>query len=330
MANNQWYYYYENPDLFVKELLTKEGLSIDDVIWWQDIINTRISMFRYKGLEDGTLLGGLKSRDLEYSLLLQVNNCFANIPSMGGWICAIYTAQGELDINRHPTAVKLMALNGSDIPGIYPYSSIIPIYDNNLGIPRIASLLGYIRKIKKMDEDVLKLCDVACLPAIISGDKKQATALKEVAKRLNIRDPFIIGDNSLVGQVQTFDIKLIISPSELYDLKIKYKNECLASMGIYNAEQKRERLITQELVNQNDYSDFTYNAGVLPRKEAVRLLRKASGIDLGFEEVYDYNYRMNTDIEAEKTQALAKAEAKGEKEGNPDAGKGGFDNGKNR
>lgn len=330
MANNQWYYYYENPDLFVKELLTKEGLSIDDTIWWQDIINTRISMFRYKALEDGTLLGGLKSRDLEYALLLQVNLCFADIPSMGGWICAVYTAQGELDINRHPIAVKLTALNGSDIPGIYPYSSIIPIYDNNLGIPRIATLLGYIRKIKKMDEDVLKLCDVACLPAIISGDKKQAAALKEVAKRLNIRDPFIIGDNSLVGQVQTFDIKLIISPSELYDLKIKYKNECLASMGIYNAEQKRERLITQELVNQNDYSDFTYNAGVLPRKEAVRLLRKASGIDLGFEEVYDYNYRMNTDIEAEKTQALAKAEAKGEKEGNPDAGKGGFDNGKNR
>lgn len=326
MANNQWYYYYSNPDAYIKEILSKEGITPDDIIWWQDIINTRLSMFRYPNLEEYNLLGGLKSRDLEYALLLQVNLCFANIPSMGGWLLAIYTSQGSLDFNRHPTSVKLTALNGSNIPGEYPYNSIIPIYDNNLGIPRIASLLSYIRKIKKMDEDVLKLCDVACLPAIITGDKKQATALKEVAKKLNIRDPFIVGDSALVGQVQTFDIKLAISPIDIYDLKIKYKNECLASMGIYNAEQKRERLITQELVNQNDYSDFTYNSGVLPRKEAVRLLKKVSGIDIGFEEVYDYNFEQNTDIEAKKAQALAKAEAKGEKDGNPDAGKGGFDN----
>lgn len=326
MANNLWYYYYSNPDAYIKQILTKEGISFDDIIWWQDIINTRLSMFRYPNLERRNLLGGLKSKDLEYALLLQVNLCFADVPAMGGWLTAIYTAQGSLDFNRHPTAVKLTALNGADIPGTYPYSSIIPIYDNNLGIPRIASLLSYIRKIKKMDEDVLKLCDVACLPAIITGDKKQAAALKEVANKLNIRDPFIVGDSALVGQVQTFDIKLAISPIDIYDLKIKYKNECLASMGIYNAEQKRERLITQELVNQNDYSDFTYNSGVLPRKEAVRLLKEVSGIDIGFEETYDYNYRENTDIEAEKTQAMAKAEAKGEKEGNPDAGKGGFDN----
>ena len=123
---------------------------------------------------------------------------------------------------------------------------------------------------------------------------------------------------------------MTISPIDIYDIKTKYRNECLASMGIYNAEQKRERLVTQELINQNDFSDTTYNTGLLPRKKFVEALRSRAGIDLGFNEIYDFNFKSNTELEADKAKALAKAEAKGTKEGDPNANinKGGFPNAK--
>jgi len=328
MANNEWYNIYKNPEKYIKEKLVKEGLLTDDIIYLMDIVGVRISQCRYKALENNSnTLQGVTSRDIETALLLRSNNCFADVPSLGGWIFCTYVNQGSLDFNRHPIDVRLIAHNGESIPNTYKFKDIIPIYDNNLNIPRITVLWEYIRKMKQLDDDVLKLCSIACLPAVIVGDKKQASALKAVATKLGIKDPFITGDGTLVSQVQTFDIKLPISPLDIYDLKTKYKNECLSSMGIYNVEQKRERIVTQELVNQNDYSDVAYNSSIILRKEAVLRLKEVSGIDLQFQELYDYNQAENLKEETKKTYDLAKAEAKGTKDGNPNANKGGMFNG---
>lgn len=329
MANNDWYKYYANPNLAISEYMHSIGLDECDIEEVFNMINTRLAMSYYPLLDSSRPLGTLESRDLELALLFYTHLCFADIPSLGGWQLVTWTQQGALDTNRHPKFVRLIALNGSAIPGTYSYSDIIPVRDNPMDMPRIITIWSYLNKIKQLNDDVMKISSVACLPAVITGDKKQATALRETAKKLGIKDPFIIGDAALASSVQTFDIRLAISPIDIYNLKTKYKNECLASMGIYNAEQKRERLVTQELINQNDFSDTTYNLGVLCRKRFVADLKRIAGIDIGFKELYDYNFESNTDLEAEKAKAIAKAEAKGTKEGDPNANvnKGGFPNG---
>ena len=330
MANNDWYKYYANPSLAISEYMHKLGLDECDIEEVFNMINTRVAMFYYPNLDATHPLGTLESRDLEMALLFYNRLCFVNIPALNGWQLVTYVPQGKLDINRHPKSIRLIALNGSSIPGTYRYSDIIPALDNPLDIPRIIPIWSYLDKIKRLNDDVQKLTAVACLPAVITGDKKQSAALKETAKKLGIKNPFIIGDATLANSVQTFDIRLTISPIDIYDIKTKYRNECLASMGIYNAEQKRERLVTQELINQNDFSDTTYNTGLLPRKKFVEALRSRAGIDLGFKEIYDFNFKSNTELEADKAKALAKAEAKGTKEGDPNANtnKGGFPNAK--
>lgn len=329
MSNNQWYDIYKNPEKYFGMELTKCGIAFEDITYIQDLVNTYVSMFYFPNLDKNHLLQGATSRTINKLTLFSPSVCFANVPSLGGWIVGTYAPNGNVDLNGHPIEVTVHTANGEAIPSTMHYKDIIPFRVTNLPLPPFLYLLEYIRKIKELDNDVLKLCEVACLPAVITGDKKQAAALKAIATKIGLKNPFITGDSTLVSQIQSFDIKLAISPLDIYDLKSKYKNECLSSMGIYNVEQKRERIVTQELANQNDFSDFAYNIRAKLLKNAVAELKARSGIDIGFEELYDYNIQENLNDTIKETYETAKAEAKGTKDGDPNANtNGGMFNGK--
>ena len=93
----------------------------------------------------------------------------------------------------------------------------------------------------------------------------------------------------------------------------------MSSIGIYSVEEKRERIVTQELVNQNDYTDFVYMSRLLPRQFAMKELSKRIGKDYKVIETYDLNFRDSVNEERYKQFNIEKAKAKGEFEGNPKA-----------
>ena len=73
---------------------------------------------------------------------------------------------------------------------------------------------------------------------------------------------------------------------DIYDLYVKYKNMCLASMGIYSSDQKHERMIVSEAVQQNDYVDFTYNEKKQERLLFIKQLNEKYGTNIELEESY--------------------------------------------
>ena len=314
MANNEWYYNLKNLDFYVQKRLHEEGLEFDDFIYVKDIISMKVGMFRYKNIEK---VNGLTSQVLEIALTLGANLCFANLPELGGVILCRYSNRGTLDLYGKPTKVSLISLSGITIKTDYPYEEIVPIRDNAMDIPAIIPLIAYIRKIKEIENTVFKLLEIGSLPLVMVGDKKQATALKETAKKLGLKNPFIVGDGTLTDSVKGFDIKLTLDPSDVYELKLKMKNECLISLGIYAVEEKRERLVSAEVSAKNDYADTIYQGYVDERKEALRKVKEKWGIELELIERYYTNLRDDIKIDAEKAGAIAKAESEGEKEDEP-------------
>lgn len=65
-----------------------------------------------------------------------------------------------------------------------------------------------------------------------------------------------------------------------------YKANALASMGIYSADEKKERLITNEVQAQNDYTDYVYQGMVEQRKQFIQGVKDKWGIDIELVELY--------------------------------------------
>lgn len=304
MTSSQMYYDFMNPSQALKKEIVSRRYPLSYLRYVKDIVNTKVSMVRYKVSNS---FPKLTSSIIETSLMFATQNCFYNSAMLGGWVLCRYSYNDTMSMYARPTRVNLTALNGTPIAEEVPYSDIIVIKDNSMDILPYICIDDYIQKIMHIEDDLFKMLDIGCLPVVVSGSKKQATALRKTAEALGCKNSFITGDDNLVDGVKSFNIDLSIPLLDIYDVKNKYKNECLQSLGIYAVDQKRERIVTQELVNQNDFTDFVYNDCMECRKEAIKELNRR-GADIELIETYDINYDDSVEEKAKLAHATAVAD----------------------
>lgn len=305
--SDSWYYDFCNPDHAIKEYILKQGIDESAFKYLKDIVDVNIGMFRYDNLPKD-----LTSDIVEIAMTFMPNLCWYESNSLGFILCK-FIPDGTRNLYGKPKRVRLEALNGMAIASNISYEDIVVLKDNSMGLPPILTMMQYIQQIMRIEDGMFKVLNIATLPIALIGDKKQASALKQVASNLGYKNPFIVGDSKLLDQVQSFDIKVPINPLDIYDLKSKYRNECLASLGIYSVEQKRERIVTQELRNQNDYVDFIYTARVNQRNESIAKCNAKFGTNIKMIETYDINVNATIEEEARKAKAVAVAENVGGK-----------------
>ena len=303
------YYNYQNLDQATKECMVKYGFNIAQFRYIYDICNTKVAQFSYGKLPDG-----LTSEILETSLLFTNHLCFYHSEVFGKWFLCKWIPCGEFNEYYKPTKVNLISLSGNiDIASEVPWEEIILCRDNRMDIIPFLVIAEYIGKIVKIEDTMDKVMTICSLPVAIVGNKKQATSLKQMATKMGVKDPFIVGDDTMTDSVKSFNITVPVSPNEFYDLRKKYINECRASQGIYSVDEKRERIVTQELLNLNDFSDTVYQAMVDERKEFVRQLNE-KGCNVEFNETYERVFQQSVD------EARALAEANAVEKNEPKAG----------
>lgn len=310
--SDYWYYNFLNPDHKVKlDLLKGHGV---DLRYIYDIVDTRISMWMYEGLPED-----LTSEIVETALMFRNHLCMVKVPGLGNKVVlGYYTFSGKMNLYYKPETVNVNTLSGNRFLGRYKFSDLVLVKDSPMDFIPWLSVYEYLNKIIELEKDLFILCDHATLPLVLVGGPKQAKALREQAQKFGHKNSFIVGDNMSAQNVSSYDIKLTINPLDIYDLKKKYLNECMSSLGIYSVEEKRERIVTQELVNQNDYTDFIYSKCNNSRKLWVEESNKRLGTNIKLIESYERNYNETVDEEARKEYAISKATAKGEKDGNPE------------
>lgn len=316
--SDSWYYDFMNLNTAVQKCLLKGGYPYE-IHYFKDIVSTKISMFKYEGIEK---IPNLTSQILEMSLMFCNHLCFYKHTGLG-WILCRYVIGSDWNEYLRPKKVNLIAFNGASLGFDVPYEDIVLVRDNSMDIIPFLCINEYIGKIHKVEQTVFKTLAIASLPLALVGNKKVMSQFKTAVKQLLGSDPLVGMDDTMVEKVQGFNIDVPVSPLDIYELKQKYRNECLSSMGIYSVEEKRERIVTQELVNQNDYTDFVYQDAKMERERMIKELNeKDPSLNLKLVEVYVKNVEETNDEEADKAYKVAKAEA----EGNPDKDKGGFGN----
>ena len=272
---NQAYYDLVNLNSTLSQQLIKNGFP-NSIHYLKDIASVKVGMFKYENIEK---IPNLTSEILESIILFNNFLCFYDSPHVGKILCR-YIISSPFNEYLRPKTVNLMAINGETIATNVPYDDIILVKDNALDIIPFITMVEYIRKIEQCDTSVFKVLNVAALPLVLAGNKKISSQLNAMAKKIIGGEAFIAGDDTLLENLKGFDIDLKINPLDIYELKTKYKNECVASLGIYTIEQKKERKIVSEVSSQNEYTDSIYEDMRTQRQRFVDLLNEKYGLDI--------------------------------------------------
>lgn len=297
--SQSWYYDFMNMNSALSQALIKNGY-VANLHYIKDFASLNVSNFRYKNIEK---LPNLTSEILECAIMFNYCLCFYKSAALG-WILCRYTYANVLNEYLRPKKVNLIALNGKSIANDVPYEDIVLVKDNSMDVIPFICLMEYVSKIDMIDTCILRLCKVAALPVAITGNKRATNNANAIAKKLFGADAFVIGDETITDSVKSFNIDLPISSVELYDLKSKYINEALASIGIYSNQEKKERKVVSEVMAQNNYVDGIYQDKKNQRMRMIEELNKRDS-SLELELIESRQEIIDTSIDNDAARAQA-------------------------
>lgn len=274
--------------------------------WLKDIINTKVTEFTYENLP-----GTLTTQIMETSLLFRNYLCLWKSPQLNEVVLCCYKFGGDYDLYWKPVTVDLLTISGRPLAYNVPYQDIVLVRDNDMDIIPFLTLNSWLDKIIDAEKTLDILIRLVRFPTILTGTKEQATMLKQLlVKNINY-EGFVVGARGMENCLQQFDIKLPVQLMEMYELIEKYRNMALASIGIYGVDNKRERVVTQEIISNNDYVDFVYQGMLNQRKLWIKQANEKWGLNIVIKESYNINKLADYKLEAKGTEMSAKAEAKG-------------------
>lgn len=294
MTGEGYYNYYN-----LQEYLSKKNLYSNDIRYLKDIVNTKVSMFYYDGLPKP-----LTSEIIETALLFNHQLCFWWNKGTEELTLCRYVPNSVFNEYWKPLNVNLLGLNGKQLAYNVPYEDIILCRDNTMDIVPYLTIDEYIRKINQIEKTLFINIDLLRLPAIFDCDKKQSATIKQYIKKLYDFEPFAIGDKNTLGEFKQYPIQLPVPPSEIYDLKEKYKRECLISLGIYSSDIKKERLISGEVDAQNDYVDIIYQGCLKERERYINEINKKYGYNIKVKQLYVEDKKQDIDLKVKEAKEI--------------------------
>ena len=298
--NNETYYNYNNLRAYIDKL----GIQCHDDYfrWFKDVVGTKVTMFYYDNLP-----GTLTSEITENALMFNNFLCLWYDKGLGQVILCRYRFGGTYDIYWKPVTVDLLSLSGKSLAIGVPYEDIVIVRDNPSDIIPFVTLNSWLNKILDKEKTLDILMRLVRMPTILVGDKEQAGMLKQLMKKTYEYDGFAVGSKNFKSHVEQFDIRMPVQLSDVYELIEKYKNLALNSMGIYGVDEKRERIVTSEVMANNDFTDFIYTGMYRERQRWVKEANEKWGLNIILHETYVDN--QEDDIDITKRTALAKAQA---------------------
>lgn len=295
---NQQYYNYMN----LREYMEKQGLACSDdwLRWFKDLAVTKMTQFYYDNLP-----GSLTSEILETALMYNNHLCFADVPGLGIILCR-YLFGSTFDLYWKPERVDLLTLSGKTVATNVPYSDIVIVRDNPSDIIPFITLRGWLEKILDKEKTLDILIQWVRIPTMLVGDKEQATALKQIMKKVTDYEGFAAGIKGFKNHIEQFNVTLPCKLEEISHLIEKYKNMALNSIGIYGADEKQERLLVSEVQATNDYTDFVYSGMYNERLRWVREANEKFGLNVTLHETYVDNESYDIENKRRMSMAMAK------------------------
>lgn len=251
------------------------------------LMNLAISVFEWKNLPDG-----VDARMLEWWLLRDGFAGFfydealkedADSRAPEGFAVLPMVMSGNWDIYEYPRDRRMYAVNGFNYQAT-PENSVI-VFNSYLRTPMMPVLDMFATRLADAQRTVDINIRQQRTARVIRCDEKQRLSYLNAAKEVDEGRNWVHGDKSLdLGAFQVFDVTTPYVGDKVQAYKHQIWNEALTYIGIENVNtDKKERLITDEVINSMGDVEAERFTRLNARKRACEEINGLFGLDVSIE-----------------------------------------------
>lgn len=242
--------------------------------YFNRLVELSISMFEWKNLPVT-----VDPRFLELILFSDGMAVFFQDEEIGS-VALRTMIGGELNIYQIPTIREAYASNG--FHRTLDESNSVIIFNNMLHTNSILEVENFAQRIYNLDRIMDVNANAQKTPVLISCDESQRLTLKNLYMQYDGNAPVIYADKNLTPNA----LKVISTGApyvcdKLYDLKTRIWNEALTYLGISNNNiVKRERLVTDEVINNQGGTIASRYSRLEARRQACKQINDMFGLNI--------------------------------------------------
>lgn len=239
--------------------------------------------------------GSIDIPTLEYGLLMNGNVCFFHDMVMG-FLCLMGTPSKHVDVYNYQTGYYVHTASGYNnhlsVSMFSEHRTGVVIYANYMRQADVITIMSYAERLA----DALRACDVNVATQktskIIGTTDSQRLTIINLMKEYTGNVPMMLVDKDLrIGgdDHPVYDMTTPFVADKLWTYIQNLWNDFLTWCGIENANnQKRERLVEDEINSNYGNVEMSRNVGMATRKRACEEINHLFGLDI--------DVRFNSDL----------------------------------
>ena len=272
---------------------TQQEKSLEEYMYRRLLTELAVNRFKWTGMPEE-----IDCRFLELTLFYQALSLFYFEERFGKYMAVRGGGIGAINALDQPTEY-LAILNGTDgTPNRQlKKDECVPIWSNYLRTPDWDVVTIYSKRLS--DFDVTVDTNVIGLrhPTVFAVEESERQSFVNIFRTIQRGEPAIYGYKNLSPQDlkdKLFALNTGVQTSAVTDVQIsksKVWNECMTYLGINNSNQeKRERLVEDEVSANNDQVNAFRNIALNARKQACEEINKMFGLNVDVEWNLDSSY----------------------------------------
>lgn len=198
-----------------------------------------------------------------------------------GYIHAPITGNGEFNFYGEPVSYMMTSANGQ-YTKMVSKDDLVEIRNNIDELPTYDTIIMYAYRIANIERSIDVNVASQKFPVLILTDEKQKLSLQLMYDKYNGNSPAIFADKSFSPeQFRTLNTNAPYVSDKLYETKLSIWNDCLTFLGVNNVSvNKKERLITDEAVANNEIIEIGADLMLKHRQLAVKEINEKYGLNI--------------------------------------------------
>lgn len=251
--------------------------------YYYRLMDLAISQFEWSNLPDS-----VDERFLEKTLFLYGNAVYFNDEVIGD-LALQCTLSGDFDVYGIPKRRRAYAINGYQ-RSLSDKDSVL-IYNNQLHINTEPVIWHFATRLWDLDRTIDVNARAQKTPILLKGSEQQQISLTNLYEQYDGNKPVIYGDSNLsVDPIQVLKTDAPFVADKIQELRNQIWNEAISFLGISNiAYQKKERMVTDEVMRQMGGTIASRNSRLEARRQAAEAINKMFNHDI------EVNFRENSE-----------------------------------
>ncbi len=252
-------------------------------MWQMRLYELAMSVFEWENLPEG-----INARQIEWWLLRDGFCVFLHDEgialdpiqrSPSGYAIMQVMLQGDFDIYTMPVNRTAYSVMGVNIP--LTIENSVLIFNSNMRVPTWLALNIYAKKLWNIERAIDVNVAQQKTPRIVKCTQKQRLSMQNLMAQVDQFENMVFTDKDI--DLDSLDVLNNTAPyvaGDLYELKAKYWNEILDFLGIDNAEPKKERMITDEMLADLGDTEAQRLTRLETRQQACKEINEMFGLNI--------------------------------------------------